>query len=116
MQFTADDVRAAHFAASIRETARVEEDTPERIIRSYINSGDRRQDAEQYAADLALFRRGEAILAAGYHVTYSDRSIVAGGPIYEQVERRDPVSPIVRFSAGHIATSEAYRYAALIRN
>lgn len=114
--FTEDDVRAAHLATSIRQMAKVEKDTPERIIRGYIDSGDQRQDRQEYQDQLALFQRGCTILDAGYHVSYSDRSVVAGDLIYEQVEQRHPVSPVVKILAGHIATSEAYRYMALVRN
>ena len=59
-----------------------------------------------------LYAHGKQILEH-YKIVSSERSVVAGDRIYEQVERQGAVL-IVRQYAGHIATSEAYRYVGLV--
>lgn len=114
--FTADDVLATHFADRARDMAKAEGNTPRNIIWSFIDSGIKEEDEQQFAADWAQFERGAAILDAGYHVTYSSHHVQMLDFHQEQIEQRNPVSPIVQMDAGYVATSQQYCYAALIRN
>lgn len=114
--YTADDVRAVHFADHIRDMAKTEQDTPQHIIWSFIDSGSKEEDRREFAEQWSMFERGAAILDAGYHVSYSDRHVQMLDTHAEQVEARHPVSPLVRMFAGYVATSEQYCYAALVAN
>lgn len=114
--FTAEDVFAAHYARSVRAFSNTEGDTPRKFIWSLIDSGIKEEDDRQFKVQWAEFERGIAILDAGYHVTYSSQHVQMLDFHQEQIEQRDPVSPIVQMTAGYVATSQQYCYAALVKN
>lgn len=113
--YTADDVYAVHFAKITRASAKTEHDTPENIIYSFIDSGNETEDRREFAEQWQKFRRGAAILDAGYTVTYSDSHVQMLGSHADQIERRRPVSPVVSMAADYIGTTQQYCYAAIVK-
>lgn len=114
-ELTTEDVYAAHYAKSIREEADLYATTARSVIEGTIDSGDPAEDEREVEAEFAYYQRGAALLDAGYQIVYSERGVVGGDRLYEQVERHGPVSPIVAGDAGYIATNKAVCYMALVR-
>ncbi len=115
MTVSNEDLAAAEFAAEVIRWYQDDEQWPPHCLpRTWDKAiGFAAQYDDRPMSELrTLFAHGKKILEH-YKIVSSERSVVAGDRIYEQVERQGAVV-IVRQFAGHIATSEAYRYVGLV--
>lgn len=112
--YTEQDVRAAWSAQQTNRQAASQECSAEELIRA--TSYGEEDGGVGLEAELAFYRSGAAILESARIVSTDPfDATLAGSLSYEQIERKNPISPIIRAFAGYVATSERHRYVALVR-
>src|SRR5579859_5725124 len=100
MEYTEQDVRAAHMAYDTDRLAGIEQTTASAIIRELFgNTGDPASSRTQLAEARAMYAHGQAVLATGMRLVYSDRVLRGCGA--PESFRMAHQGSLVSIDAGH---------------
>ena len=111
--YTEDDVRAAWSAQQTNRQAGAQGCSAEELIGETGYGED--DGGIGVDKELAFYRRGAAVLEHAQIVSSdSFDATLSGSLLYVGIERKNPISPIIRAFAGHAATSERHRFVALV--